>query len=267
MRLKFWSRKPRAEEPRREAPPPAERGVIYDVGMNSGDDCAYYLRSGRRVVAIEANPALCASVALRFGAEVAAGRLTILNLGVADVPGAATFYVHRTNSVLSTLVPDGERIGYAATLPASEFTPIQVEMRRLSDIVAFFGPPHYIKIDIEGFDDRCLADLRRRDILPPFISAEAHTIDTFCHLVAMGYGEFKLAAGETVAQDFADHPISVAGGGQAGHAFPPHSAGPYGEDLPGPWLGKEAILAHWLNRGDGWFDLHARRPDLPNRAA
>jgi len=32
--------------------------IIYDVGMNNGDDCEYYLTKGYRVVAVEANPAL-----------------------------------------------------------------------------------------------------------------------------------------------------------------------------------------------------------------
>jgi FkbM family methyltransferase len=233
--------------------------LIYDVGMNNGDDCDYYLRAGHRVVAIEANPALCAGATRRFERAIATGWLTILNLGIADAPGTATFHVHRTNSVLSTFVPEGERIGYTATLPPAEFEPIRVELRRLSDVIGFFGPPHYVKIDIEGFDDRCLADLRRRDMAPPFISAEAHTIDTFCQLVAMGYAAFKLSAGATVARDYADHPIATVDGGSARHRFPPHSAGPYGEDLPGPWLDKDAILARWLDRGEGWFDLHARR--------
>ena len=30
--------------------------LVYDVGMNNGDDTAYYLRMGYRVVAFEANP-------------------------------------------------------------------------------------------------------------------------------------------------------------------------------------------------------------------
>ena len=34
------------------------RELIYDVGMNTGDDTAYYLNRGYRVVAIEANPDL-----------------------------------------------------------------------------------------------------------------------------------------------------------------------------------------------------------------
>ena len=234
-------------------------GVIYDVGMNNGDDSAYYLRKGHRVVAIEANPALCQAAAQRFATEIEAGLLTILNLGIADAPGEATFYVHLTNSVLSTFVPAGERIGYTGTLPPSEFKPITVELRRLSDVVGFFGAPHFIKIDIEGFDDRCLADLHRAGIFPPFISAEAHTIDTFCHLVAMGYQEFQMVAGETVARDHKALAILLPNGVRVPQDFPDHAAGPYGEDLPGPWLDKNAILTDWLARGEGWFDLHARK--------
>ncbi len=226
--------------------------------MNNGDDCAYYLKKGFSVVAVEANPALCAMVETRFATEIAAGRLTVLNLGISEARETATFYVHKTNHVLSTFVPPGKRIGYTGTLPADEFTPVKVETKLLSDIVRFFGPAHYIKIDIEGLDDRCLADLHRAGLHPPYISAEAHTVDSYCHLVAMGYRHFKIVAGETVARDYAAHGITQADGALVTHAFPAHSAGPFGEDIPGPWLDKDTVLAAWLARGEGWFDLHAK---------
>jgi len=37
-----------------------ENDLVYDVGMNNGDDTAYYLSLGFRVIAIEANPELVA---------------------------------------------------------------------------------------------------------------------------------------------------------------------------------------------------------------
>jgi FkbM family methyltransferase len=240
--------------------------LVYDVGMNNGDDSAYYLAKGCRVIAIEANPALCDEASKRFAAEIGSGALTILNLGISDAPGEAVFHVHRSNSVLSTFVPPSQRIGYTATLPDEEFEPITIELRRLSDVVHFFGTADYIKIDIEGFDDRCLADLHRAGLMPPFISAEAHTIDTFCHLVAMGYSAFRMVAGASVATDYRSHPIMGADGKRIPHDFPAHSAGPFGEDLPGAWLDKDAILQAWLVRGDGWFDLHARAAADPGRS-
>ncbi|TIL80880.1 MAG: FkbM family methyltransferase, partial [Mesorhizobium sp.] len=44
--------------------------LVYDVGMNNGDDTAYYLHRGFRVVAIEADPDLCNGAVSRFGKEL-----------------------------------------------------------------------------------------------------------------------------------------------------------------------------------------------------
>jgi FkbM family methyltransferase len=233
--------------------------IIYDVGMNNGDDCEYYLTKGYRVVAVEANPALCQRAVLRFERELAEKRLSVLNLGVGAKPGRLPFYVHKTNSVLSTFVPTESRTGYTASLKAEEFDMIWVDIRRMSDVVAFFGDPHYIKIDVEGFDPICLRDLDLRGIYPNYLSAEAHTVDTFCHLVTMGYREFKMVSGHKVAADFAHHPIRLVNGALTPFQFKHHSAGPFGEDIPGEWMSSEAILDKWRMRGEGWFDLHARR--------
>ena len=40
--------------------------LILDLGMNNGDDTAYYLTRGFRVVALDANPALCEGARKRF---------------------------------------------------------------------------------------------------------------------------------------------------------------------------------------------------------
>jgi len=225
--------------------------------MNNGDDSAYYLAKGLRVVAIEADPALCAAAGDRFAAPIAEGRLRILNIGVGPAPGCLTFYRH-AHSVLSTFVPPAQRVGHAALLREAAFQTLPIEVRRLSDVVTAHGPPHYIKIDVEGFDTACLNDLNLHGIRPAYISAEAHTLETFCHLVVMGYRDFKMVAGQTVAEDFACHRIRTNDGALRDFAFQPHSAGPFGEDIPGDWLDADAMVRRWLARGDGWFDLHAR---------
>jgi hypothetical protein len=139
-----------------------------------------------------------------------------------------------------------ERTGYTATLGSEEFEVVSVEVRRLSDVVAFFGAPEYKKIDVEGFDSVCLRDLDLRGIRPNYLSAEAHTLETFCHLVAMGYREFKMVSGGRVATDFAQHPITLLDGGSVQFQFKFHSAGPFGEDIPGDWTGPDDILEQWL---------------------
>ncbi len=37
-----------------------ERLVVFDIGMHTGQDTNYYLRSGYKVIAAEANPILAA---------------------------------------------------------------------------------------------------------------------------------------------------------------------------------------------------------------
>ena len=72
--------------------------LIYDVGMNNGDDTAYYLSLGFRTVAIEANPELVKYAKARFAREIASRRLIILNIGIADQEGELPFWICETNS-------------------------------------------------------------------------------------------------------------------------------------------------------------------------
>jgi hypothetical protein len=40
--------------------------LIYDVGFHVGEDTEFYLKKGYRVLAVEANPELCARGQMRF---------------------------------------------------------------------------------------------------------------------------------------------------------------------------------------------------------
>ena len=47
--------------------------LIYDVGMNDGDDTAYYLHEGYRVVAVEVDPTLIEQARERFAGPIREG--------------------------------------------------------------------------------------------------------------------------------------------------------------------------------------------------
>ena len=49
---------------------------MYDVGMHNGNDAAFYLHQGYRVVAIEADPVFVEQAKWRFAQEIREGRLT-----------------------------------------------------------------------------------------------------------------------------------------------------------------------------------------------
>ena len=209
--------------------------MIYDFGANNGSNLRYYL-SKDTVVAVEANPRLCEVMSREFADEVRSRRLTILNGALVDTARdqPVTFYVHKTNHVLSQL-PKPPNF--------DDFDAITVPTRTPASIVREYGEASYIKIDVEHFDGAVLENLFAAGIFPPEISAEAHSVETFARLVLAGYRSFNLVEGATVTK----------------LGFPEHSAGPFGSDIKGPWEDPDAFLHTLASHGLGWKDIHASR--------
>ena len=131
--------------------------TIFDLGMNNGEDTAFYLRRGFNVVALEANPALCESARRRFRKEISDGRLNLLNVAIADKPGHAKFYVNLQNDHWSSLDADWAR------RDSTTFKEITVECVTLASLFTDFGVPYYMKIDVEGADQSVLEQLHGGD--------------------------------------------------------------------------------------------------------
>lgn len=226
------------------------RDLIYDIGMHNGDDSAYYLAKGFKVVGIEANPELCNLAETRFSREIAAGRMQILNIGVGPTNAQATFHVNLRESQISTFAePHG---------PTDEWRAILVQIVPLSSVFEMHGIPYFAKIDVEHFDHLVLNEIAKKGIVPPYVSAEAHTIDTFHALLDMGYRLFKIVEGESVHRVYESHVISTRSGQQIKYSFAPFSSGPFGEDLLGEWCEPEKTLVKLQRIGLGWIDIHAK---------
>jgi FkbM family methyltransferase len=225
--------------------------VIYDFGMNNGDDVEYYLLKGLRVVGVEANAALCGMARERFEESIRSGQLVIENVVLSDSrdAGDVSFWIHRSNNVLS-------RFPRPSPCAVHEFFETKVPQRSAAEIVLHYGEPHYIKIDIENFDGVVLKNLFDNKIRPPFLSAEVHTIDVWCLMVAAGYRSFNVVEGARVPIDYSNALIATPNG-QVRHSFPQHSAGPFGADISSSWLDSGALFRSLAHRGLGWKDVHA----------
>lgn len=268
--------------------------LIYDVGMHNGDDTAYYLHLGFRVVAIEADPTLVAQAHRRFAAEIAAGRLTLLPVGVAPQAGIATFWLSDGQSVWNSF----NRAN--ATRRGSGCRGIEVACRPFHEILAEHGVPHYLKIDIETYDRYCLQALDPSN-LPQHVSIEITDFGELLLLRELGYDSFKLVlqghhaavADETgtlqawLRRRIAPYPALVRRGAKwaalrgklarlarkigqrcglmqpPDWRFPFGSSGPFGDAAPGDWLEFEEAAYRFLalarQRSDGmyWCDVHA----------
>ncbi len=238
----------------------AQPRVIYDVGANNGDDVEYYLLKADKVVAIEAVPVLADVIRARFPDAISAGRLVVENCVLTVDPEVreTRFWVHKTADVLSQLAPPPKET-------AHEFEPVVLPASTISEVVTRHGQPHYMKVDLEGFDKPLLADLFSHGIFPPYISAEAHSADVFCTLVAQGgYDAFKLVIGADIGRDYRAWPIATDSGPKS-YTFPwPHGSGPFGNDVRGTWLSADAFLGYFALIRPGWVDVHASRVDLPH---
>lgn len=172
-----------------------QRDLIYDVGLHNGDDTAYYLAKGFRVVAIEANPVLAERCFRRFRSEVDAGQVHILNVGVGPVRGEFDFWVHKTHDEWSSFIrnPDWN---------SDECERIRIDTVPLTEILEEHGTPYYLKVDIEGADVLAIRALDGLH-LPTYVSFEGspEAVTNLCHLSCLGYDAFKI-----VDQSVHNHP-------------------------------------------------------------
>src|SRR5260370_36043560 len=78
--------------------------LIYDVGLHKGEDTAFYLKKGFKVLGIEANPELVQHCQARFRNEVASGQLRIIEGAIApESEGPTITFYKSSDSVLSTM--------------------------------------------------------------------------------------------------------------------------------------------------------------------
>lgn len=167
---------------------PLHKDLIYDVGVGNGDDSAYYLSCGFRVLSIEGSPGLAEAARHRFSKEIATGRLTLVNVGIAATCGEMTWYL--ADSGTGTLVKEMSGPDWLVTaIPCVTF----------DTILDQYGVPFYLKVDIEGSDDLCLDPLRP-DETPTYLSLEfdlKKREKILGRLLALGYRRFKLTNQET----------------------------------------------------------------------
>ena len=236
--------------------------LIVDLGMNDGSDTFFYLKKGFNVIALEANPELADQASRRFARFISSNTLRILKHGITDVTSdPLDFFVNHTRSEWSSFIKEigsrGER-GYSVK---------KIEMLPIADLFSRFGTPYYLKIDVEGYDQRIIDALNSLPYRPRFVSAEESGVKMIDSLYRLGASAFKLV-------DQTGHPsISLPNppleGRFSRHYFVAGSSGPFGEETPGNWIPykmvRELYLAKyrsedgtWVSTSKGWFDIHAK---------
>jgi FkbM family methyltransferase len=272
--------------------------LVFDVGMHDGNDTAYYLASGYDVVAVEANPSLCAAARRRFADEIAAGRLTVCNVGIADQAGDLDFWVSDRSEWSSFYEENAKKAGVSASC-------IVVPTMRFADLLNEYPAALCVKIDIEGNDTLCIRELERCSSLPSYVSVELPTyvlegddsVTTIIQLLTkLGYQAFRCVRQndwreitpsnmrwqgrmrKIVARADSFQPVlgivlrrlHYRKRRMKGWRFVVGNSGPLPSQFPGRWMKYAETLAvcqalgaldRELNAGGlgEWFDIHAVR--------
>ena len=267
--------------------------LIFDLGLNNGDDSAFYLSQGYRVVAVDANPLMVEQAKMQFRQEIESGALQVLNVGIAKSEGYADFWVCDDKPQFSSFF---EGIASRDGLKCHR---VQVPTVRFASLLRQYGVPYYLKIDIEGHDQTCLADLSGAH-LPRYISIESECPKSRSHadpeeglqvlstLKTLGFCKFKLIDQysfcslrrptslsyllDTFARRFLDCPpfchfpatyrlsrrlkTRSRLASKFKWEFPAGSSGVWGDDTPGRWLTYEQARRSF----QFYRELHFRNP-------
>jgi FkbM family methyltransferase len=269
--------------------------LVFDLGLHKGEDTGFYLAKGFRVVAFEADPELIGECRDRFSAEIASGRLEIVEGAIVDSPAVGdtiTFYKNPSVTVWGTVDPAWRDRNERAGWESEEITVPAVDFGRC---IEKYGIPYYMKIDIEGADILSLKKLGDFEPKPDYVSIESskvslEAIDTELDILqGLGYDSFKAVQQATVPGSAAPRPALE--GSDIDYTFPRDASGLFGRELAGKWLNRGQVkrsyrsifvgyrifgndtfvrknritrkmwqlLQRLLRRPiPGWFDTHAR---------
>jgi FkbM family methyltransferase len=177
-----------------------ERGdLVFDVGAHVGDRIAAFGRLGARVIAVEPQPAVVKVLKLIYGRK---SDIVIEAAAVGRESGKLELMINADNPTVSTAsrqLVDAARD--ATGWQAQRWTTtVIVPMTTLDALIAKYGAPTFIKIDVEGFEAEALAGLTRP---VKALSFEFTTIQRDVALaclercMALGFKRFNAALGES----------------------------------------------------------------------
>lgn len=143
--------------------------LVFDVGANLGNYAEIFASLGAHVIALEPNPDCVSHIRRSYPSE----SIEVVNTAVGSCGGVATIRLAQRSDMSSMsaewiqAIRDAQRV--EDTVWANQ---IAVPVITLDSLVAMYGMPRFIKIDVEGFEENVLEGLSTQ---PPILSFEFNT--------------------------------------------------------------------------------------------
>jgi FkbM family methyltransferase len=178
--------------------------LAFDVGAHVGDRISSFRRLGARVVALEPQPGPARLLRLIHGRDPG---VTLIEAAAGDRDGEVTLHVNSANPTVSTASDEFVRAadGSAGWEGQVWDQTLTVPCVTLDRLVAEHGQPGFIKIDVEGFEDRVLAGLSQPVAALSFeFTTIAREVAERClrRLAALGPYRVDIALGESQRLEF-----------------------------------------------------------------
>jgi FkbM family methyltransferase len=173
--------------------------LAFDIGAHVGDRIASFRRLGARVVALEPQPGPFRALRLIHGRDA---EVTLVQAAAGDTTGEVRLAVNSANPTVSTASADfvAAAAGARGWEGQAWDREILVPCLTLDALIRAHGVPAFVKIDVEGFEDRVLAGLSTP---VPALSFEVTTIARavahrcLTRIAALGHYRFALSLGES----------------------------------------------------------------------
>jgi FkbM family methyltransferase len=183
--------------------------LVFDIGAHVGDRIASFRRLGAKVVAVEPQPAMVKVLLKIYGKSY---DIKLERVAVGRAEGEIELRINVRNPTVSTVSENFIRATAGAPGWQGERwnKTLRVPVTTLDALIARYGQPVFIKIDVEGFEAEALAGLSQA---VPALSFEFTTIQrdvaqsALARCVALGYTRFNAALGESqqfVHEDWED---------------------------------------------------------------